>query len=191
MPFVWVGGTSTDFATASNWQNNAVPSNGSDIEFDANPSNDCYLDSNRTIRRITNTSSNKFVVNGHELTLTGELVSNTANQIDATTASSMLVFAGNIAQELSSAKFVSNTLDGLTIDNSNGLTQDGGITIENQLTLTNGAFSIGAHTLTLNGAITTTSGTLVGGNTSNLVVGGSGASTDLPSIMVKNWLTES
>ena len=187
LPFVWVGGTSTEFATASNWANGAVPLNGADIEFDANPINDCYLDSNRTIRRITNTSSKKFVLNGKQLTLTGELVSATMNQVDATASSSMLLFAGNTTQELTSSKFVSNTLDGLTINNSNGLTQNGAITVESELTLTNGVFSIGANTLTLNGNVSTTLGTLVGGSTSNIIVSGSGASTNFPSVTVNDF----
>jgi hypothetical protein len=185
--FIWQGNTSTDFAIASNWQNGVVPPDGADISFAANPSNDCYLDQNRTLQNITNTSAKKFVINGNQFTLTGNIVSATANQIDASTALSVFVFGGTAAQSIPTGVFVSNTVDGLTLSNSNGLTQNGDIIVQTNLTLTNGAFAIGANTLTLNGSISTTSGTLTGGSTSNISIGGSGANTNLPAITLNNF----
>jgi len=184
--FVWQGNISTDFATASNWQNGAVPTDGADISFAATPANDCYLDQNRTLKNITNTSSKKFVINGKQFTLSGNLISATANQIDASSASSVIVFTGTSAQSIPAGAFVNNTIDGLTVNNSSGLTQNGAITIQTNLTLTNGAFTIGANTLTLNSSISTISGTLTGGSTSNIIIGGSGASTTLPSVSLNN-----
>ena len=55
-------------------------------------------------------------------------------------------------------------------------------TINGTLNLLAGPFSIGAHTLTLNGAVTISSGSLTGGSTSNISFGGSGASTTLPAV---------
>jgi|GEM_PF-662984 len=184
--FVWQGNTSTNFATASNWVNGVVPTDGSDISFAATPANDCYLDQNRTLKNITNTSAKKFVVNGKQFTLTGNIISATANQIDASGASSVVVFAGTAAQNIPTGAFVSNTIDGLTLNNSNGLTQNGDITIQTNLTLNNGAFTIGANTLTLNGSVSATAGTLIGGGTSNISIGGSGASTTLPGVSLNN-----
>jgi hypothetical protein len=184
--FIWQGNTSTNFATVSNWVNGVVPTDGADISFAATPTNDCYLDQNRTLHNITNTSAKKFVVNGYQLTLTGAIISATANQIDASAASSVLVFAGTAAQNIPSGVFVSNTIDGLTIDNSNGLTQNGNIIVQTNLTLTTGAYTIGANTLTLNGSVSTTTGTLTDGSSSNIIVGGSGASTNLPAIALNN-----
>ena len=123
--FIWQGNTSTDFATTSNWQGGAVPPTGADISFAATPANDCYLDQNRTLQNITNTSAKKFVVNGKQLTLTGNIIAATANQIDATAASSVVIFAGSAAQSIPSGVFVSNTIDALTLNNSYGLTQNG------------------------------------------------------------------
>ncbi len=76
-------------------------------------------------------------------------------------------------------------VDGLTLNNSTGLTLNGNLTVTQILSLTNGAFTIGANTLSLNGALTPVSGTLAGGPTSNLAFGGS-ASTSLPSITLNN-----
>jgi hypothetical protein len=185
--FIWQGNISTDFATASNWLNGEVPSNGSEISFAATPLNNCVLDSDRTLKSITNISAKKFVINGNQLTLTGSIISTTANQIDATITSSTVVFAGSAAQNIPDGVFVSNTIDGLILDNSHGLIQDGDINIQTALTLTLGEYNIGANTLSINGSISTTSGLLIGGSTSNLVIEGSGTSTTLPSITVNNF----
>ncbi|MDP3360030.1 MAG: hypothetical protein Q8S41_11870 [Lutibacter sp.] len=184
--FIWQGNTSTNFATASNWVNGVVPTDGADISFAATPTNDCYLDQNRILKNITNASAKKFVVNGKQFTLTGAIIAATANQIDASAASSVLLFAGTAAQNIPSSVFVSNTIDGLTLNNSNGLTQNGNIIVQTNLILTNGAYTIGPNTLTLNGSVSTTTGTLTGGSSSNIIVGGSGASTNLPVIALNN-----
>jgi len=184
--FIWQGTTSTDFATATNWQNGATPPNGADIEFAVTPTNDCVLDSNRTLNSITNTSNKKFIINGKQFTLTGNIVEDTSSQIDASATASIVIFEGTAAQSISSVAFVNNTIDGLTLNNSNGLTLIGDLVVPTALTLTNGAFTIGANTLSINGSITTTSGSLNGGNTSNISIGGSGASTNLPAITLQN-----
>ena len=72
--YIWHGSTSTDFATSSNWANGSVPPNGADIVFAADPDNSCVLDQNRTIKSITNAqSTDQLVLNGHQLTITGNL----------------------------------------------------------------------------------------------------------------------
>ncbi len=185
--YVWQGVTGTDFATASNWSGGVVPPNGSDISFAASPANNCILDQNRTLGVITNAqSSRKLVLNGKQLTINGNLNFTNNAQIDATTTSSVVVFAGTSAQNIPSGSFVSNTLDGLTINNSSGLTQNGDLTVNQNLNLTNGSFSVGANTLTLNGGITVTSGTLNGGSSTNMIIGGNGASTVLPTVSLNN-----
>lgn len=76
---------------------------------------------------------------------------------------------------------------GVIIDNANGVNMVGNHTITNALTLTNGAFSIGANTLTLNGTIPIC-GTLIGGATSNLTIGGTAANTNIPSVTLRNLI---
>ena len=185
--FIWQGGTSTDFSTALNWSGGVVPPGGADIFFAATPANNCVLDQNRTLGNITNAQSiYKIVVNGKQLTVNDTLKFSGGAQIDATATSSVIIFAGTNAQNIPSGAFVSNTIDGLTINNSSGLTLYNDFTINNGLTLTNGAINIGAHTLTLNGAITKTSGSLIGGSSTNISIGGSGASTTLPAVTLNN-----
>jgi hypothetical protein len=60
---------------------------------------------------------------------------------------------------------------GLEINNVAGVNMLGSQTVSNSLLLTNGSLSIGANTLTLNGAVSGT-GNLKGSSTSNLVIGG-------------------
>lgn len=187
--YTWQGGTSNDFGTATNWTSGVVPPDGADIAFAANPDRNCVLDQNRILGDITNAqATDKLVVNGKQLTINGNLIFSNSAQIDASATSSVVVFAGTAAQSIPSGSFVSNTIDGLTINNSNGLTLNGtsGLTIPGPLTLTSGAFAIGANTLTLNGAITAASGTLTGGSSTNIVIGGSGASTNLPAVALYN-----
>jgi len=185
--YTWEGTTSTDFATASNWLENEVPSGGANLVFHDNPVNQCVLDSNRSVGDITNTQATyKLVINGKQLTINGNLIFTNSAQIDATASSSGIVFAGLIAQSIPSGAFVSNTVDSLGINNSYGLTLNGNLTIEQNLSLSNGSFILGANTLTLNGTINTLSGTLSGGGSTNLIIGGSGAGTTLPAISLNN-----
>jgi len=184
--YVWSGTVSTDFATASNWQNGLVPTNGSDISFAVSPLNNCTLDQDRSLRNITNAQGTyKLVLNGHQLTLTGNLIFSNNAKIDATVALSILEFSGATAQNLPAGSLSSNTMDGCTVNNIAGVTFNNDITVAQPVNLVSGALTLGAHTLTLNGTITATSGTLVGGTTSNIVIGGSGVA-DLPAVSLNN-----
>lgn len=184
--YVWSGTTNTNFATATNWLNGQVPPNGSDISFAGSPFNNCILDQSRTLRNITNAQGTyKLVLNGNQLTLLGNLIFSNNAKIDATAASSVLVFEGTASQNIPSGALLNNTIDGCSLNNSNGLILNDDITILQPLTLTTGALSIGAHTLTLNGAINSTTGTIAGGSTSNIVIGGSGMA-NLPSAVLNN-----
>lgn len=183
---VWSGATSNDFATASNWQSGLVPTNGSDISFAASPVNHCLLDQDRSLRHITNAQgAYKLSLNGHQLTVTGNLIFSNNAKIDATSVSSILEFGGAIAQNLPAGSLTLNTMDGCTINNIAGVTLNNDITIAQPLTLTSGALILGANTLNLNGIITATLGTLEGGSTGNIIIGGSGAAS-IPSVLLNN-----
>lgn len=185
--FTWQGNTSSDFGTASNWTDGSVPPNGANIEFASSPANDCYLDQNRSLNDITNTSSRKLVLNARELTILGDILSSTANQIDATATSSLVIFQGHAAQSIPDGAFVSNTLDGLILNSSHGLNQNGDLIISSSFTLTNGDYTIGSNTLTINGTVNVASGALIGGSSTNIVIGGNGASTTLPGLTANSF----
>jgi len=185
--YTWEGSISTDFATAGNWAGGAVPPDGADIAFAATPSKHCVLDGARTVKDITNTqSAYDLVVNGKQLSVTGNLIFSGGAQIDATSASSKVVFAGSIAQSIPTGAFVSNTIDSMTINNINGLTLYGDLTINEGIALIAGNFSIGPNTLTFNGIVTDMTGTVTGGSSTNMIIGGTGASIDMPAFLLNN-----
>lgn len=185
--FVWTGSVSTDFGTAGNWTQGAVPPNGADIMFASDPIRSCLLDQDRSFKNITiDQSIDKLFVNGHQLTITGDLLFTNGAQIDATTTLSEIVFAGGAAQNIPAGALVSNTADAIGLNNINGLIINEDLTVTRSFNLTSGAFSIGANTLTLNGSISTAAGTLTGGSSSNIIMGGSGATTTLPAVVLNN-----
>ena len=94
---------------------------------------------------------------------------------------SSMTFAGSIPQTISGSSFFN-----LIINNPAGVLMSGDEIVFGELSLTTGSFSIGAHTLTLNGLITAASGTLIGGASSSLVIAGSGASTPVPTITLSD-----
>ncbi len=158
---IWIGATSTDFATASNWFGGVVPVSGTDIAFSATPSNNCVLDINRTIGNITNAQATyKLVVNGHQLTITGNLYFTNSAQIDATAASSVVVFGGATAQTIDSSRYLNDIINNLTIDNSSGVTLNTNFTISNNLVINSGKlFAVAAgKALTVTGTITNSGG---------------------------------
>jgi len=187
----WIGTTNTDFNTASNWFGGAIPSNGSIIRFSDGAVNNCVLHANRTVGAIINNSTRTFDVNGKTLVVTGNLIigGGSSGKIDARTAESHISYEGTSKQLISASHFVDQTIQKMTINNSYGADISGDLIVSDALTLSNGNLSIGANNLTINDTlITTASGTLLGGETSNLIVGGAGASLTIPEITL-NTLT--
>ena len=121
-----------------------------------------------------------FTVGGNTLTLNGPTIAGTPSNLVVTAASS-LVFGGTSAGVLIPATVVA--LNGLSITNTSFVTLQSSPTITGTFNPTGGGLSIGANTLTLNGIINC--GTLVGGATSNIIIGGAGAAT-LPGVTLNN-----
>ncbi len=142
--------------------------------------------SGATILTITNgseTISNKLV-----LVSSGSANSSIASGTISYGSAGTLEYQGGSAQTTAAGEWpVSSGPVNVTINNSNGVNLHADRTINGGLSLTNGAFSIGAHTLILNGSLTRTSGTLTGGSSSNIVVGGSSPTAlDLPSVILND-----
>jgi hypothetical protein len=171
--FRWKGGVSTDFATASNWLENAVPLTGANIVFDANPNRNCVLDKNRTVGNITNAQGvDKLVINGKQLTINGNLNFTNNAKIDATSALSTVVFAGPVSQNIPQGSFMSNTVNSLCINDVHGVSLNGDLTVTHILSLTNGTLSIGDNTLTVS--------QISGGSTLSYVITGSTYNASTP-----------
>jgi len=187
LDYTWTGAVSNDFATAANWESGEVPLDGGNIIFATSPSHDCVLDQNRIVGNITNHQGTyKFLLNGKNLTLNGSFSFTNGAQIDATTNSSGMKFAGTSSQNIPASLFFSNLIPNLTLDNPEGLTIGDDLTVSEALVLSSGTLFIGAHTLTVNGSIVKTNGNLEGGGSSNLVIGGNGSATTLPAITLNN-----
>ncbi len=185
--FIWQGSVSTDFGNPSNWVFGVVPPNGADFSFADNANNHCALDQNRSFEDITSSQSSfRLITNGKQLSISGNLNLSNGAQIDASSTSSVINFIGSAAQNIPSGVFYNNIVDGITINNSNNVSINDNLSIQSNLTLTNGSLQIGAHTLTLNGSINTTNGGLTGGSTSNIIIGGSAAIANLPTVSVNN-----
>ncbi len=190
--YVWYGTVSTDFNNPQNWAasgSGIVPPNGADVIFAANPQNDCYLDQNRTIRNIiinNSTGSNKFVLNGNKLTLTGSLNFSNGAQLDARTNGSILELAGTLSQILPLGSITDNEFAGIELNNEFGFNQNEDFLVKETLILTKGAYNIGSNTLFINGDVSLTNGNLNGGDSSIIVFGGNGNATILPSVTLKD-----
>ena len=92
-----------------------------------------------------------------------------------TTVNGIVNFTGTTAQSITSISPI--TFNYLTLNNSTGLSLSSSITVTRTLSLTNGALSIGANTLTFQTSDTPmvrTSGTITTTSSSNLVFGTSG-----------------
>ena len=98
-------------------------------------------------------------------------------------ASANYLYNGTEAQAAGNGLTAANNL---TITNSAGVALSSWVTVTNSLALAAGNLSIGANTLTLNGAIDKTAGGLAGGASANIVIGGSGAATTLPAVELNN-----
>ncbi|GHN02853.1 hypothetical protein WSM22_43420 [Cytophagales bacterium WSM2-2] len=99
-------------------------------------------------------------------------VQNTGSRTYA--SNSTIIYNGTGAQFTGADYPVSGDVN-LTINNGNGVTLTGDLTVglSRILSLTSGSLTIGPQTLTLNGTVTG-SGNIIGGSSSNLTIGGTG-----------------
>ena len=121
-----------------------------------------------------------FNLGANTLTLNGPNITGTPSNL-ATTASSSLVFGGTSSGVLIPTSVVA--LNNLSITNTSIITLQSSLTVGGTFNPAGGGLSIGANTLTLNGAANC--GTLVGGATSNLIIGGTGAA-NIPGVTLNN-----
>lgn len=177
---------------------NFTYASGSSLQYDLEGSVG-RISTGAEISQATNTRSlyNLIINNSNGIDLQSSLsVTGTLKFISGniTTSSAIsygtnatVYYNGSASQTTANLEFPAvNGPSNIVIDNASGVLLHADRTISGTLYLTNGAFSIGANSLTINGAINTTSGSLTGGSSSNLNIGGSGASTTLPSVTLNN-----
>ena len=137
----WKGTNTTDWGTASNWTGNIVPDEDATIEFDPVPLRHCIMDINRSVMNIINAQNvYRVVTNGKTLTIKGELQFTNGAQIDASAASSKVVFAGATAQVIPAESFYNNEVFNLEVNNINNVTLYGTIRLLNTISSVSGRF---------------------------------------------------
>ncbi len=115
---------------------------------------------------------------GRTLTLEGTInVTETSSFI--TNATSNLILNGSTAWDLHHAITL---LGDLTINRSGGVTMTHDLDVRNVLTLTNGDFTMGAYTLTINNAMAGSLGNLKSDASSELYIWGTGAGIHIPAL---------
>lgn len=139
------------------------------------------LHQNRSFAGTIQLNSGSFSLGNYQLNFTGNFQQTNGNIISGT--SGHLVYDENASQTMIPG---GANIYLLTVDRSGGVYLNGDATVHITLTLTNGDLSIGNYQLTLNGAVSKSSGTLTGGNSSSIIFGGSSAATTLPEITLKN-----
>jgi hypothetical protein len=158
------------FTTGSNTLNNFT------IWRDSTGSVD--LGSDLIIAGTLSLNKGNFNLNAYTLALNGAAIGGTPTNL-ITTSNSSLSYGGSTSGLILPSNVT--VLKNLTLNNSNGLLQNSNLSVGNALNITSGAYTIGSHTLSLNGGLSV-SGTLTGGNSSNIVVGGTAALLTLPAI---------
>jgi hypothetical protein len=116
----WLGTNSTNWANASNWSNNTVPSTGANIIINENAVNDLVLDQNRTISLLSfNDAGKKVVLGDFNLTATTITGGNGSNFIQSNGIGKLLV---SIPTNSSSLFPVGNSsYNPVTITNKSGI----------------------------------------------------------------------
>jgi hypothetical protein len=92
-----------------------------------------------------------------------------------------LTYCGTSAQVTGNG--VPDTITGLRIDNSSGVSLSKSIVCNSWMLLVNGNINIGANTITFRGDISRTSGTIIGGATSNIIIDRTGSNTTLGEVV--------
>ena len=158
--FTWDGSSSTAWATADNWDLGAVPTSGDEVVL-ADVANDPSLGANTTVAILTVNAGTIFNLNNYTLTVSSTLTNNgTINALGSgtpITAGTLTGSAGSTVTYLGAAGTVSATVaegtyGNLTINGaSDSFNLGNGITVQGNLTITNGTLAAGTKNIALAG----------------------------------------
>lgn len=125
--FTWLGSTSTDFGTASNWSCE-VPGAGDPILISASAPNMPVLDQNRTLGNIVFEDNTSLDLNGYNLIVNGTITSPATGRFRGGIGSSLALNGLNNPQGIyfdQSNPGTSNYLESLTINKEQVITTGG------------------------------------------------------------------
>ncbi len=109
-----------------------------------NPSTSLTLTSPSTVYRNMTITTGTLILAGNPVTLLGDLTNN-ASYTDNNTVGSGIILNGSAQQKITGT----GSFARLTLDNSNGARTESNITLQEDLTLTNGILDINLHLITL------------------------------------------
>ena len=154
----WLGGTNTDWATASNWCSLTVPTSSTDVTITNTGSNfmpRILAGTSAAARSVT--ISNTYPLSSLTVTASstasisiyGDITNNGVFTDSSTVAAAGLIMAGSVAQNISSVSALA--VNNLTINKGSGTsaTVNNNITVNNNLTMTSGMVNLGGATFTL------------------------------------------
>ncbi|MBS1603093.1 MAG: T9SS type A sorting domain-containing protein [Bacteroidetes bacterium] len=154
----WVGGTSTDWATAANWCSLTVPTSTTDVTITNTGSNfmpRILAGTSAAARSVTisNTypqSSLTVTASGTaSISIYGDINNNGVFTDSSTAASAGVILAGSVAQNISSVSALA--VNNLTISKGGSTIAsiNNNLTVSNNLTMTSGLVNLGGGTVTL------------------------------------------
>ena len=147
----WIGGTSTTYGTASNWDNGAVPSGINTTICTNTPNNPALATGTRSVANLNiQTGTTLTVSSGGTLQISGAITNGTANNLVATTGA--VEFNGSSVQTIASTTFSGSTVGTLNINNAAGVTLSQALTASTMLKLTAGTFTNGGNLTMANAA---------------------------------------
>ena len=143
--YVWVGVTDNQWTTTSNWLNMTTgfpnPNGNINLIFDDNAIHDLKLPVNVKIHNYQNNGSANLDVNGKELKISGQFITNGSNYIKASDLSSVIYFNGEAAQNIPANVFEGDYMSNLVIDNPVSVSVDIPISVSGVVTLKQGDFN--------------------------------------------------
>jgi hypothetical protein len=154
----WIGGTSNDWGTASNWCSNTVPGSTTDVVITngagiANmPSinaGTAAISRDLTISNTYPASSLTIAASGTaSLSIFGDFINNGAFTDNSTAATAGVIMAGSASQDING--LTPNVFSNFTINNSSGVdVSANSLAVSSNLTLTSGVVNLNGYTLTL------------------------------------------
>ncbi len=193
----WVAAGSGNWSVGSNWSGGTVPVSTDNVLLSPAAARTITVDGNFTVTNLTvgaNAtlsfgSTNALSVNGNFAQSNGvvNLNNGSLNVVGNFTktggtfneGSGTISFNGTAAQTIS-VNDATRTFYNVSINNGNGVSiiaPATNLVVSNTLAFSNGKFTIGSNTLTLNGTISgmSAANSFIGSATSNMTIGGSGA----------------
>ncbi|MDO6432705.1 T9SS type A sorting domain-containing protein [Flavitalea sp. BT771] len=154
----WIGGTSNDWGTASNWCSNVVPGSTTDVvitngagiaNMPAVNAGTAALCRDLTISNTSPVSSVTIAASGTaSLSIFGDFTNNGKFTDNSTAATAGVIMAGSATQDIKG--LTSNVFNNFTVNNSSGVhVSANNLAVSSNLALTSGLVNLNGYALTL------------------------------------------